>query len=296
VSAAVSITHPDETLRIRDEWLRLVEISRRCPPAPLRLCNEDGTHHFSEVKKLALSGRQYIHGVNYPSRPTRSSLIGTVVHFLVLGSRPGAKPLLRYDGDSRRGKAWESFEEEHPNAEIVTAGEWTEAEEIAEAVLSDPIAQARLAGARFEVPVRWEEEGSIVCSTSGIDIVCGMSIADLKTTFTTHPDTWMKHAFRMLYPMQMAWYRRGARANGIDTSQGLFILGVETKPPFEVVELELTEPMIDFADRTVSLWLEKLRVYRESNQFPGYAQSPVPFDVPAWLRDDENEEDDDAEG
>jgi hypothetical protein len=69
---------------------------------------------------------------------------------------------------------------------------------------------------------------------------------------------------------------------------------VETKRPYEVVELDLTEPMIDFADRTVELWLQKLRVYRESNQWPGFAQSPVPFDVPAWLRQDEEEAEDEA--
>jgi hypothetical protein len=293
VSAAVSVP-ADETMRIREEWLRVVEINRRAPPSVFRVCNEDATHHFSEVKKLALSGKQYIHAVNHPMKPTSSMLIGTVVHFLVLGSRPGAKPLVRYDGDRRSGRAWEDFEARHEGAEIVTAPEWSKAEEIAEAVFMDPVAQARLEGARFEVPVRWEEEGGIVCSTSGIDIVCGASIADLKTTYTTHPDTWTRHAFKMLYPMQMAWYRRGARANGIDTSRGLFLLGVETKPPYEVVELELTEPMIDFADRTVELWLQKLRVYRESNQWPGFAQSSVPLDVPTWLRDDEEEEDEDA--
>jgi hypothetical protein len=49
-------------------------------------------------------------------KPTSSMLIGTVVHFLVLGSRPGAKPLVRYDGDRRSGRAWEDFEARHEGA------------------------------------------------------------------------------------------------------------------------------------------------------------------------------------
>ena len=220
-------------------------------------------------------------------------LLGTLVHFLVLGARPGAKPLMRYDGGTRQGNAWKEFAAAHADAEILTAKEWAEGEAIADAVVRDPVARARLEGARFEVPLAWEEHG-LKFSTSGIDIVTADDAAgDLKTTQTTLPEAWTRLAFRMLYPQQMAFYRRGARANGIACSRGLFLLGVETRAPFEVVDLELTEGMIDFADRTVSLWLEKLRVYKESNQWPGYAQSPVPFDVPAWMRDEE--EVDDAE-
>lgn len=261
------------------------------PPAlPYRTCDEDGTHHFSQIKRLALSGKQYIHACNTENEPTPAMLLGTAVHCMVLGPRPGGKRVVAYTGKTRSGKAWEAFAAENVDAEILTAGEWTKAQAIAEAVKADPVAQSRLAGARFEVPLEWEEEGGIRCSTSGIDIVRAKSIGDLKTTSTTYPEAWQRQAFKMLYPQQMAWYRRGARAHGLDVSEGLFILGVETKPPYEVVDLELTEGMIDFADRTVSLWLEKLRVYRESNQWPGYAQSPVPFDVPSWMQSDEDDD------
>ncbi len=253
----------------------------------LRTCDEDGTHHFSQLKKLALSGKQYLHACNTPHEPTRAMLIGTGVHHIVLGPRPGA-PVLRYPGDSRRGKAWTDFVAANPGAEILTEPEWGEAEEIATAVLTDPVAVARLTGARFEVPLTWED-GGIKCSTSGIDIISndGEELCDLKTTNTVEPEAWKRQAFKMFYPHQMVWYRRGARANGLKVSRGLFLLGVETKAPFEVVELELTEGMLDLAEKTVSLWLEKLRVYTECKQWPGYAQSSVPLDVPAWMRDEE---------
>lgn len=258
-------------------------------PPTLRICDEDGTHHFSHVKKLSLSGKQYIHAVNTTTEPTPAMLLGTCVHLLVLGPRPGAKPVIKYKGETRQGNAWKEFRAANAGAEILTAPEWDRAEQIADAVKSDSVAQVRLAGARFEVPVTWEEDGGIICSTSGIDIVNAGAICDLKTTTSTFPDAWTRQAFKMLYPMQMAWYRRGARANSIDTSAGLFLLGVETNAPFEVVELELTEGMIDYADRTISLWLEKLRNYRAAGMWPGYAQSPVPFELPSWLDQDDDE-------
>lgn len=264
---------------------------------PIRTCDEDGTHHFSTLKKLALSGTQYLHACNSEFEPTRDMLIGTVAHLLILGERPGAKPVVLFDGDARRGKAWETFKAEHEGAEIVTAPEWAEANAIAAAVRWSPVACARLKGARFEVPLVWEEDG-LKFSTSGIDIVCPSGdIGDLKTTASTQPETWMRQAFRMMYPQQLAFYRRGARANGIQV-RGLFCLGVERKAPHEVVELELTERLIDFADRSVTLWIEKLKGYRQSipeprtvYDWPGYAQSPMPWDLPSWAQDDEEDGD-----
>ena len=264
------------------------------PPAPasstLLTCDADGTHHFNQVKKLALSGKQYLHACNNPEPPTRAMLVGTRVHEIVLGPRPGAPRVVRYDG-RRAGARWDAFKAANADAEILNEAEWTEAEQIAAAVLADPVARDRLHGARTEVPLRWEEDGGIVCSTTGVDIITtGAALGDLKTTNTTYPESWQRLAFRMLYPQQMAWYARGARANGLEV-RGLFLLGVDVHAPYEVVDLELTDAMIAFADRTVALWLEKLRVYRESNQWPGFAQSPVPFDVPAWMGGDDEEED-----
>lgn len=268
--------------------------------APLRVLAEDGTLHFSDLKKIALSGRQYLYGVNHPTSPTSAMLLGTAVHVQLLGPRHGAKPLAVYEGATRRGKEWDAFRLRHADAEILTVSEWDRAVEIAEAVRVDPVAQARLSGASYEVPLAWEESG-FRCSTSGIDIMSAdlKWLADLKTTQSTQPEAWQKHAFRMFYHCQMAWYRRGARANGIDCSHGLYVLGVETKPPYEVVELELTEGMIDLADRTLSLWLEKLRGYvlacpepTNVTDWPGYAQSSVTWDLAPWQRDDEDDEDD----
>lgn len=265
------------------------------PPEPIRTVAEDGTVHFNDLKAVAKSGLHYLHAVNTKTEPTRPMLIGTVVHFLVLGPRPGAKPIVKFDGDRRQGKKWDELEAKYKDgevmtAELVTRPEWDEAEAIATAVRTDPVARARLEFARYEVPLRWKD-GDLECSTSGIDIVSNGALCDLKTTSTTEPEAWKRHAFKFYYHCQMAFYRRGAIANGIDVSKGLYLLGVETKAPHAIVELELTEGLVDLADRTLNLWLERLRAFKESNQFPGYAQSPVPWDVPPWMLSDDEDED-----
>jgi len=254
-----------------------------------RTCDVDGTHHFSHLKRLALSGKQYIHAVNAPTTPTSAMLLGTAVHSMVLGGRI-ERPVVRYHGEARKGASWAAFKAANPGAEILTAPEWDHALQISRAVLADPVARARLDGASFEVPLAWEEDG-IKFSTGGVDILGNGALGDLKTATTTNPEDLQRQAFKMFYHCQLAFYRRGARANGLDVSRGLFLLCVETRGPHEVVDLELSEGLIDLADRTVSLWIEKLRTYRDANQWPGYAQSPVVWDVPSWMREDDGDDD-----
>ncbi len=132
------------------------------------------------------------------------------------------------------------------------------------------------------------DDGGVKCSTSGVDILRASQFGDLKTTTTTELRALQAQCFKMGYYGQMAWYRRGLRANGIDVSQGAFLLCVETKAPFEVVVLELSEDLLDLGDKKVALLLERLRVYTEANQWPGRAQSPVVWTVPAWAAPDED--------
>lgn len=284
---------------IRQAFLDRMIAERGMWPAndtPLRTLDKDGTAHFSHLKKLAKSGQQYLQAVNSESTPTSDMLVGTVTHFLLFGARPTSKPLAIYRGGIRRGAKWDEFLAENVGAEIVSESEWFAGEQMAEAVYRSPIARERLNGARCEVPLTWEESG-IPCSTSGVDILSmGDDLGDLKSTSTTHPETFQRHAFRMMYPQQLAWYRRGARANGIAV-RDVFVLGVERCAPFEVVELTLSEEMLAFADKSLTLLIEKLRGYRLSmpapanvHEWPGYSEAPIIWGLPAWERDSDFDE------
>jgi len=269
-------------------------------PPPVRILDADGTLHFSHLKKIAASGVQYLHSVNTTTVPTRDMRTGTITHTLLLGPRPGAKEAVVYRG-RRAGKDWEAFEAENPGKEIVTVPEWDEAVAMVASVRRSPIGRGRLAGAKTEVPLTWEE-GGLKCSTSGVDILpVGDDLGDLKTTSTTNPDVFKIHAFKMHWAHQLVWYRRGARANGRKVRR-LFLLGVERKAPYEVVELQLSSEMEETAERGVDLWLEKLRGYmlscprpKDIYDWPGYAAAPVLWEPPAWLTSEDGDDDVDEE-
>jgi hypothetical protein len=245
--------------------------------------------HFSNLKKFALSPAHYLASLG-GGETTRAMRIGTVVHHLVLGPHR-TRPLVRYEGEARRGKDWERcVTDAPPNAEIVTAPEWAEAKVIADAVVADPVANGILLGCRREVSLTWDDAG-IACATDGIDFVGPDYIGDLKTTTCTEPAEFSRHAIKLNYHAQLAWLESGAKANGISTAGGMYLVGVETSPPYAVTVLRMTPDVIDLGRKSVTMWLEKLRSCRENSHWPAYTQTVVDFLLPPWIGEGEADAD-----
>lgn len=240
--------------------------------------------HFSDLKKMALSPAHFRCSVAESFEATRNMRIGTIVHHMVLGGNK-RHPVMLFDGESRRGKEWERFAEMHAGFEIVTAPEWREADPIAEAVKADPCARQLLEGARFEVPLTWTDAG-IPCETHGLDIVAAHHVADLKVTSCTEPRTWMRHATKLLYHAQMAWYERACQANSIDVTDGMFLIGVESSPPYAVTCLRLGPDVLLQGHKSCAIWMERLRTCLENDHWPTYTQTVLDFELPAWASDE----------
>ena len=257
----------------------------------LKFCDADGTIHFSTLKHMADSAAHYRHACLNPLKPSKPMLIGTIVHRLVLGPQKDHDVVIF--PDARRGKIWELFQKAHTGDTIVTASEWEEAEPIADAILHDDVARRLLDGARFEVPLRWENNG-IPCATRGIDIVGAKSICDLKTSVSSKPRKFLRHAERMFYHAQLAHYEDGANANGIDTSEGVSLIAAETKPPYAVTIFEIPKDVLEWGRKQISLWIGTLRNCAAIDHWPAYSQSPVRWEMPAWAIDDDEEEEEAA--
>ncbi len=252
----------------------------------------DGAVHFSNLKHFNQSPAHYRVSCETPFHATRDMRIGTGTHQIVLGPRLD-KMVVVFKGDRRSGTKWEAFEEENRGREILTQPEWDEAEEIAAAVLADPIARKYLEGRR-EQALAWTTDG-IACATDGIDLVGANWLADLKVTNCSKPERFSRLATNLFYHAQMAFYDDGAKANGIDTSGGLFLIAVESKAPFCVVVYRLPPETVDQGHKSNSIWLEKLRACEENDFWPGYVQNVVDLDLPPWMSGDDDEDADVAE-
>jgi len=249
--------------------------------------------HFSELVEMHKSPAHYLTARQRNKEPTRDMLVGTVVHHLVCGPHK-SKPLVRYDGDERKGNVWKDFAKakkaEHPGCDIVTAKEWADAEPIANAVLADPVARELLVGAHREVPLKWKS-GPVDRETHGIDIVGANYIADLKRTSCTDPAAFSRHAAKHHWHCQLADYSEACAQNGINTSGGVYLIGVEPKPPYAVTVLRLGVLDLELGAKSLAKWLERLIVCRENDHWPTYVQRITEFEMPAWIGGDDEEED-----
>ncbi len=246
----------------------------------------DDPVHLSDLKGFALSPAHFKASCESAFETTRAMRVGTIVHQMVLGARSN-KPIHLFTGPKRQGKAWDSFVDEHRGHEIVTQPEWDDAEPIANAVMNSTEAMRWLQGRR-EIPLEWEN-GGIKCATGGIDVIGDGWLGDLKVTSCTEPSAWQRHAAKLMYHCQMTWYEDAAKAHGIDTSKGLVLIGVESRAPYNVTCMRLTPATIDQGRKSVSLWMEKLRIARENDFWPGYTQTTIDFDLPAWMGDDDGD-------
>lgn len=238
--------------------------------------------HHSNLKRMGLSPSHYLASLTAPREQTRGMRVGTLVHAIVLGGK-----YTRYVGGDRRGKAWDEFAKAHAGEFIVTDSEWADAAPCAEAVLKSRVAAPWLKG-RHEVPLEWTVGGR-KCATRGIDILGEAHIGELKTTHVAAPSRFIWEAARMAYHAQLAWYLDGHMADLVSRPEvferrlpspsQLMIVAVETAPPYPVVVFRLKPSAIEEGAKMNALWMSRLAVCEESNEWPSYAQDVVDWDI-----------------
>lgn len=236
---------------------------------------------FTNLKSMAQSPAHYRWVLEHNERKQCYD-VGTSVHSLVLGG----DQVTCYT-ERRSGKAWEAFQELHAGETILNVKEYDGARRMADAVLHDPVARPYLAG-RKEVQVDWKN-GARACS-SRLDIWGDGFICDLKTGKTAHPDRFQKQATWMGYHAQLSWYLAAARWQwGADIENGgwsepapqdAYIIAVEKSPPYLVTVHKLSERAIEQGDKLCHAWLERLLVCESGDDWPGYTQRVLDYDVP----------------
>lgn len=245
---------------------------------------------FSTLKSMALSPRHLAHAMRTELEPSRAMRIGTATHSQLLGGN-----VVVFDG-TRRGKAWDAFKAEHAGSEIVTADEMSVAAETAIAVRTDPVAGPMFVGpGTNETRIDWDFRGVPFRSTP--DRIVGTTLIELKTTRDAYPDRFIRDATRRHYHAQCAVYREALRQHGA-TIDRVVIVAVETFAPYAVTVVELDETALDVGLRTACLWLERYRICRDSNEWPGYSQAPIRWEIheePALDFGDETETDQESE-
>jgi hypothetical protein len=248
----------------------------------------DGRIHYSTLKLMGTSPLAYKAAAKHDAAHLRR---GTAVHALTYMNRNIAV----YDG-VRNGKAWETFKAENAGSVLVSRREYTEASDMAMAVhCSATVARMGLLTPKarvVETEILWDFNGAPFSSTP--DLHCPDFCVDLKTTKCAKPGVFERDIMKYSYHVQAALYRRAIEQRYGYLPKHSYIVAVESKAPHDVVVYRITPKLLELGERQACLWLEELRNCEASDCWPGYSNAVVDVDVPEWMIDEDEEEDEEA--
>jgi hypothetical protein len=241
----------------------------------------DGTLHFSDLKLFSLSAAHYAYAIEHAGERevTPAMRMGILVDRLLL--TPERPPMVA--GEDRRSLEYKALRAgTPPEEEVFTNPELARAMVAVEAVRRDAVARDYLGlddpERRTQVPLRWELQG-VARSTRGLDVLSRNRVVDLKFTQTANPYRFASQARRMGWHAQLADYVEACAQNGIDTSGGAFLVGVEARPPYPVTVLRMTPEALDEGRRMLASWIEDYKACELADAWPGYVQAPVDLEI-----------------
>jgi hypothetical protein len=237
---------------------------------------------FSQLKLMSQSAMHYQHRLEHELKTTAAMIKGSAVHAIIAGTGRVIEYTLTKD---KKGPTWEAFEAEHPDAYIFTPGQYRQVNGMAEAVLRhDEATKLLMWQTRVEDTIHFDYCGRPFRTTP--DAWAADRVVELKTSQSSEPEAFMRHAQRMHYHGQLALHLHGVAAK-LDGAHSLedapardaYIVAVEATAPHPVTVLRLSAQAIDLGARAVRLWFERLQSCEASNAWPPYAQSIIEWDI-----------------
>jgi hypothetical protein len=238
--------------------------------------------NFSTLKNMNVSPAHYRYWVDRAVPETDAMTIGSAVHVAVL--EPDKFPLrfMVWEGGVRRGKEWEMFKVAAGDRGILKPDEYQTCLDIRDAVRGHERAGELLVSGISELTIQWTDETTGMACKGRIDYLNAANVLiDLKTTRDAG-GAFLNQAARMLYHVQMAWYRDALRACKRSVAETKFI-AVENKPPYDVMVYDIPDAVLKQGRDRYQGWMLKLQECRLADKWPGRCPDwEVPFVLPEW--------------
>src|SRR5574341_1373220 len=205
--------------------------------------------NWTTLKAMRASPKHYRYAAEHATGDTAAMRDGRAVHTAVL--EPDRFPLdyAIWAGERRAGKEWEVFKAANHDKTILRADEYAYCLEIRDAVRAHPVARHLLEAGEAGKTITWTDAATGLPCKGRIDWLNGIGLCDLKTTADLDPIRFAATAARLGYHCQLAFYRRGLAANGIDAP--VKIMAVEKNPPYDVAVFSLDEDTLFAGDEEV---------------------------------------------
>lgn len=246
--------------------------------------------NFSGLKVLEESPKHYRHHKEHGRPDTVGLAKGRAVHTLVLEPERFDEDYAVFHGPARRGSYWEAFKSALEGRTILKIDELTQAQEMAHAVRTDPVAGKYFEGAgENEVVLIWTDPTTGIRCKARLDRISYVhnALVDLKGATNVSSRILGAIAAKSFYPQQLCWYRWGLdivrRELGlpaIEWSEKL--VSVEIGDVHDVAVDHLDERMRFIGTEANAALLAKLEECRRTNTWPGKAPVERPLDLPAY--------------
>lgn len=245
--------------------------------------------NISALKHLRHSPQMFAHRLEH-GETSPAMQFGTLAHLLTLEPHRDGEVVAwtkRTESGAmspRRGKDWEAFKADNAGKLIVTLDELNDADELAHAVRSDPIAAKYLATGEAEVSFSWEwPVGRCKARADWLTHINGqLYLVGLKTARDCRPFPFAAAAARLGYHLQWAWYQDGWReAHG--TTPRMVEIVVESEAPHSVVVYQIPDDVIEQGRGEYQDLLTTYVECKRTGDWHGPADVEQVLTLPSWI-------------
>lgn len=245
----------------------------------------------TELKKIAISPMHYRFWKDNPQEDTPALLFGRAAHKYMLEKDDFDKEFVVAPAIDRRtkdGKAqWQAFIDENKDKDIITADDMEKIKAMHKALYETPFIDVLLNGKK-ELSFFWNDEQTGVACKCRPDCLTTIGdttvLIDYKTTDNADTDKFMNKAISLKYDLQMAYYKDGLEANGINVDSVMFIAQEKTAP-YCVNILEVSKEFLMSGTDMYKTYLDIYKECSETGNWYGYVNGAVnTLNLPKWLQ------------
>ena len=209
-------------------------------------------------------------------------------HCAILEPDRFATDYAAWTGKTRRGKAWDQWQADHPGVTGLSAREHAEATRIGEAVRNHPVAGPIVCGAQhIEHSHSWGDGSTGLPCLMRADLIGQTGrrvlLGDVKAVESTDVKAITRQAYRLGWPLQMAHYLDGVLDMFDDVETSVALICVESSAPHDVAVVYLSDEVMDHAAAERRRLMSIIKRCAESGVWPGRHLSAEVMDLPPWL-------------
>jgi hypothetical protein len=255
------------------------------PPSPIGPgATYDGIKaiNWSSLKHMAVSPLLYRWRIDHPLESSASQVVGNAIHCMLLEPEKFEARYVLFDG-TRRGKAWDEWQEKHPGAVSLKPDELARVTNCVAAIRRHRVANRLVSACRAEEVLTWRDPETGLACKGKLDGISPTYVADLKSARDVRPMKFERASAEYLYHGQVAWYHDGATLAGkIDGKVPPYIIAAQSDEPYDVAVFQLDGETLDVGRGLYRSLLRRLVQCIEADFWPGVAPDLETLTLPPW--------------